>query len=67
MSEYRLVMKGVVKTFPGVKALDDRSESLRMLQMQRHFLSDNMLPHFLGIPHFVISYGTNSTTVQTKL
>ena len=22
MSEYRLVMKGVVKTFPGVKALD---------------------------------------------
>ena len=22
MSEYRLVMKGVLKTFPGVKALD---------------------------------------------
>ena len=27
MSEYRLVMKGVVKTFPGVKALDTRSWS----------------------------------------
>ena len=31
----------------------DRLESLRMLQMQRHFLSDNMLPHFLGIPHIL--------------
>ena len=33
MSEYRLVMKGVVKTFPGVKALDHaqlRSEERRV-------------------------------------
>ena len=27
MSEYRLVMKGVVKTFPGVKALEDRKST----------------------------------------
>ena len=29
MSEYRLVMKGVVKTFPGVKALDHAQLELR--------------------------------------
>ena len=29
MSEYRLVMKGVVKTFPGVKALDDAQLTVR--------------------------------------
>ena len=31
----------------------DRLESLRMLQMQRHLLSDNMLPHFPRIPHLL--------------
>ena len=32
MSEYRLVMKGVVKTFPSVKALDRCQLELRRLK-----------------------------------
>ena len=35
MSEYRLVMKGVVKTFPGVKALDHASWSFAPVRSWR--------------------------------
>ena len=33
MSEYRLVMKGVVKTFPGVKALDHAQVELSLIHI----------------------------------